>query len=358
MRTKKIAYAALAFALVVAVVFVFVVGKNKEQKYSEPQGVSMNQTHTKKIVFIHHSVGGHWLAHDTGGLVSELNTKGFYVNDITYGWQPGWVENSALKRARNKLFELFNYNPGGAYKIGDHTDIGHYYEWFLGADSERIMEAVYDEDLETTTFGDHPNTIENPGENLENEVVMIKSCYPNTLYRGDGDDKPTEGESPPRNFPAGSDEHTVANCKRIYNDLINYFKKRPDKFFVMVTAPPRMELPNNGKTARAFSNWLVHDWLKANNYNCNNVMVFDLYNVLTSGKSWHENDVGYTTGNHHRFMNNQEQHIVQIENHELYYPRNGEDNHPSKAGLEKATQEFSDLFLYRYNKWIESSLFK
>ena len=41
-----------------------------------------------KLLFIHHSVGGNWLAHDNGGLVSELNKNKYYVNDITYGWNP------------------------------------------------------------------------------------------------------------------------------------------------------------------------------------------------------------------------------------------------------------------------------
>ena len=45
-----------------------------------------------KLVFIHHSVGGHWLAHDNGGLVSELNKNNYYVNDVTYGWEPASLD--------------------------------------------------------------------------------------------------------------------------------------------------------------------------------------------------------------------------------------------------------------------------
>ena len=313
---------------------------------------AMEQQDAKKMVFIHHSVGGHWLAHAQGGLVAELNRKGFYVNDITYGWQPSWVNDSLFKKTRNKIYSLLKYNPRGAYLIGDRTDIGHFYDWFIGPDSQKIMESVYAENNETKTFGDHANTIPNPGLHLENDIVMIKPCYPNTLYRGNAGDPATPGANPPRNFEAGTQEHTVANAKRIYNDILQYIKQRPDKFFIMVTAPPRMELPQDGAVARSFSNWLVHDWLKENKYQNKNVMVFDLFNVLTSGPDWTKNDLAQEEGNHHRMWNGEEQHIVQTDKHVLVYPRNGDNNHPSKAGLEKASKEFVDLFVYRYNKWL------
>lgn len=307
-----------------------------------------------KLIFIHHSVGGHWLAHENGGLAAELNKRGFYVNDITYGWQPSWVEDTLAKRTRNKIYSLLKRNPGGAHKIGDRTDIGHFYDWFVGPDSQKIMKAVYTENNETTRFGDHSNGIPNPGLDLENDIVMIKPCYPNTLYLGNADDQAATGKNPPRNFTAGSPEHTIANAKRIYNDIIAYFKQRPDKFFIMVTAPPRMELPDDGKIARAFSNWLVHDWLRENDHENKNIMVFDLYNVLTSGPDWTKNDLDSKKGNHHRMWDGKEQHIVQVDHHLLVYPRNGKDNHPSKAGLEKATHEFCDLFVHHYQKWLQT----
>jgi len=115
-----------------------------------------------------------------------------------------------------------------------------------------------------------------------------------------------------------------------------------------------MELPDNGKIARAFSNWLVHDWLRENDHENKNVMVFDLYNVLTSGPDWTKNDLGQEDGNHHRMWDGIEQHIVQLDHHLLVYPRNGDNNHPSKAGLEKATHEVVDLFVHRYQEWVAS----
>lgn len=346
MSTKK---AILLFFMALIVLTLWFVFWPKENLST--MQAPMNYTATKKIIFIHHSVGGRWLAHEGGRLVSELNKKGFYVNDITYGWQPAWMEDSVVKKARNKVFEWFKYNPNGAYRIGDRTDIGHYYDWFIGPDSEKIMNAVYRENNETTTFGDHANAIENPGEELENEIVMIKPCYPNSLYRGKGDDKATTGENPPRNFSADSPDHTVANSKRIFNDILAYFKQRPDKFFVLIAAPPRRDLPDSGATARAFNNWLVHDYLRENDYVGQNVVVFDFYNVLTSGPSWEQNDVGVVEGNHHRMWDGLEQHVIQWDNNLLSYPRDGNNNHPSPAGLKKATAEFVDLFVHHYDKW-------
>lgn len=310
-----------------------------------------------KLMFIHHSVGGHWLAHDGGGLVNELNKHGFYVNDITYGWEPAYLTEGAFNKVKRKALQLVRRDKSGPYKIGDRTDIGHWYEWFAGEHAEDIMVAVYKENRETDTFGEHSNAtseapIKNPDENVPNEIIMFKSCYPNSLLRGNPEDRSNSSPNPPRNFVPGSDQHTVANAKRIYNDILNYFGTKPDKFFVVVTAPPRNELPQEGRIARGFNNWLYNDWLKENSYKLNNVFVFDFFNVLTSGFSWKQNDLDQKTGNHHRFWEGREQHIVNSDHHLLVYPRDGgKDNHPSKAGLKKATMEFVPLLMYKYSQW-------
>jgi hypothetical protein len=345
----------IIFAVAVGILGFLQLQDNKQEFDNRLPEVAM-QTGQPKIIFIHHSVGGRWLAHEYGGLVSELNKNNFYVNDITYGWQPSEIGDTWLKKIRNSLFDLLKYKLSGAYKIGDRTDIGDFYDWFAGPDSDSIMKAVYRENNETITFGNHSNSsskypLMNPGESIENEVVMIKPCYPNSLFNGNADDPPTASDNPPRNFSAESKDHTVGNCKRVFNDILNYFKKRPDKFFVIATGPPRVQLPDAGKTTRAFNNWLIHDWLRENNYSGKNVMVFDLYNVLTSSHDWASNDAGLEEGNHHRLRDGSEQHVIQNSNNVLSYPRDGKDNHPSPAGLKKATHEFVDLFVYRYKQW-------
>jgi hypothetical protein len=75
-----------------------------------------------------------------------------------------------------------------------------------------------------------------------------------------------------------------------------------------------------GSNARAFNQWLAHDWLA--NYPLKNVAVFDLYNVLTSNGG--ASDV-------------------------LAYPTT--DDHPNKIGNQKATAEFVPLLNAYYRRW-------
>ena len=119
------------------------------------------------------------------------------------------------------------------------------------------------------------------------------------------------GDNPLRGQDAGSEHHTVANAKGIYNDLLAYFATRQDKLFVVITAPPLAQASTDASraaNARAFNNWLVNDWLDG--YPHNNVAVFDFYNVLTSnGGNADTNDLGQATGNHHRWWNGAVQHM-------------------------------------------------
>lgn len=312
-----------------------------------------NSSAVIKLIFIHHSVGGHWLAHDYGNLVRALNRNNIYVNDITYDWEPKELTDTAAKLAKRKLLKLLKRDDHGAYNIGSRTDIGDLYDWFVGPDSRMIMEDVYRENNETDRFGSHVNDfrLSTQDAGRENEIIVFKSCYPNTLLKGNPNDKPNADVTPPHNYQAGSALHTVANAKRAYNDALAYFKTRPDKFFVVVTSPPRRELPENGRIARGFANWLYYDWLKENKYPLKNVMVFDLYNVLTSGSGANGSDVGKEEGNHHRMWHGHEQHVVAADSNVLFYPRKTGDNHPSPAGLQKATEEFVPLLVEKYHQW-------
>lgn len=327
---------------------------DKESAVTSTNNLSSGNSRTShKLVFIHHSVGGHWLEHGNGDLVRELNRNNFYVNDVTYGWEPRELTDSAFKRAKRKALGVLNRDRSGAYGIGDRTDIGQMYDWFAGPDTALIMSAVFRENNETDRFGDHANDRKLVAfdQERENEIVMFKSCYPNTLFKGEPGDKASSAPNPPRNYTADSEQHTIANAKRTFNEVLNYFKSRPDKFFVVVTPPPRIELPENGRIARAFANWLHDDWLKENSYPYNNVMVFDFYNVLTSAKSENLSDAGEESGNHHRLWKGKEQHIVAVDRHTLAYPRKPGDNHPSPEGLKKATKEFVPLLLEKHRLW-------
>jgi len=70
----------------------------------------------------------------------------------------------------------------------------------------------------------------------ENEIVMFKSCFPNSALMGElSDPVPPIESNPLRGQDSGSEYHTVANAKGIYVDVLEYFRTRQDKLFVVIT---------------------------------------------------------------------------------------------------------------------------
>jgi len=248
---------------------------------------------TVKLIFIHHSCGENWLADEHGGLGRALGENNYFVSDTNYGW-----------------------GPDG---IGDRTDITDWPTWFTGPDSGRYLAALYAESGQNSWY---TRTRPNPGG--ENQVIMFKSCFPNSNLEGAPNDPPARGEW-----------LTVGNAKAIYNELLTYFATRPDKLFLAITAPPVQD-PTYSANARAFNRWLVTEWL--NGYAGSNVAVFDFYNVLTG------------PDNHHRFHNGAIEYVTDRGGDTLYYPTNGDD-HPAPAGNRKATEEFVPLLNVYYHRW-------
>ena len=288
---------------------------------------------TVKLIFIHHSTGGNWLADSNtdqpfGGLGIALMNNNYFVSATNYGWQ---VNGDA---------------------IGDRTDIPNWVEWFTGANSPTILTALYNETGQNVGgFGDWSRLATDPGG--ENRIVMFKSCFPNSNLYGNPTDPP--GTTP-------NDDFTVSNAKAVYNNLLTYFATRQDKLFVVIAAPPMMasDYPDpygdptavqRAANARAFNDWLVNNWLSG--YSHKNVAVFDYYNVLTSnGGNIDTNDAGSATGNHHRWRNNAVEHIQTAANNFSAYPSG--DSHPTSAGHQKATTEFVSLLNVFYNRWVGS----
>ncbi|MFH1268979.1 MAG: carbohydrate binding domain-containing protein [Planctomycetota bacterium] len=247
-----------------------------------------------KLVFIHHSCGENWLSDADGGLGRELARNNYFVSDTNYGW-----------------------GPNG---IGDRTDITDWPEWFTGPESRRCLTALF---REREQHSDYARTAADPGG--ENQVVLFKSCFPNSNLEGNPTDPPARG-----------DGLTVANAKAIYNDLLRHFATRPDKLFVVITAPPVQDR-THAANARAFNTWLVRDWLAG--YRGKNVAVFDFYNVLTGQE------------NHHRFREGRIEHVNASHRNTLHYPSDGDD-HPSRIGNRRATEEFVPLLNVYTNRWI------
>jgi hypothetical protein len=251
-----------------------------------------------KLVFIHHSTGENWLNDDHGKLCIALRNNNYFVSDTNYGWGPADADV-------------------GSDMIGDHTDLGHWYNWFAGPHRDTYLAELFAESGQSCEYS---RLATDPGG--PNQIVMFKSCFPNSKLYGSADDPvPAIGENPLRGQDAGSGEHTVANAKGIYVEILKYFATRPDKLFIAVTAPPLGEFEteaDEAANARAFDNWLVQDWLKG--YPQTNVFVFDFYNVLTSngGPSRTDNpnvhDLGAADGNHHRWRDSAVQHLQTVGN--------------------------------------------
>lgn len=291
-----------------------------------------------KLVFVHHSCGANWLSDWSGSLGEVLGESNYYVSDTSYGWGPLDADV-------------------GSGVIGDHTDIGHWYNWFVGPNHDTYMDALYTTTAQNATYA---RPMADPGG--ENEVIIFKSCYPNSDLGGTPDDPPNDGENLLRGVGAWSDHHTVANAKGIYNDILAYFQTRQDKLFVVITAPPLLPGSTSetaAANARALNNWLVHEWLA--DYPYHNVAVFDFYNVLTTnGGDADTNDYGWVTGNHHRVITStmpiQVQHKTDGDDdaapNYLEYPTGaGTNDHPSVAGNQKATGEFVPLLNAYYSCW-------
>ena len=277
---------------------------------------------TVKLIFIHHSTGQNWLADDNGGLGIALKSNNYFVSDTNYGW-----------------------GPDG---IGDHTDTGDWWTWFRGSKSSTYMHALYNEFGQNASYTRRSS---DPDSSRENEIIMFKSCFPNSAIDGKPTDSANGGSNPLR---GSSDPKTVANVKGIYNDILTYFAAHQDKLFVLIVPPPLAKeatTPAQAANARAVANWLVNKWLA--NYPNKNVAVFDFYSVLTSnGGSAGKNDLGKASGNHDRWWNGRVQHSTTVSSNYLAYPTG--DSHPSQAGNRKATAEYVPLLNYYYHRWADS----
>ena len=286
-----------------------------------------------RLVFIHHSTGENWLVDSNGRLGIALRNNRYFVSDTNYGWGPPDQDC-------------------GYDSIGDHTDIGHWYNWFCGTHCATYLSALYKANGRNCSYS---RLGKNPGG--ENKIILFKSCFPNSNLRGRPGDPARTGPNPLRGQDSSSQYMTVANAKGIYKDLLKYFATRPDKLFVVVTAPPlsaRETSPGAANNTRALNRWLVNNWLSG--YPHKNVVVFDFYNVLTSnGGSPDINDMAMVTGNHHRYWNNAVQYIQPVKRNVSAYPSDEYDSHPSLAGNRKATDEFVKILNVFYHRWQEGS---
>lgn len=115
-----------------------------------------NPSSPVKLVFVHHSTGENWLSDDDGGLGLALRDANWFVNDANYGWGPEDADS-------------------GGGTIGDHTDVGHFYSWFVGPHMDTYLTdlyALFDQNSGYSRLDTDPGGA--------NRIVLFKSCFPNS----------------------------------------------------------------------------------------------------------------------------------------------------------------------------------
>jgi hypothetical protein len=292
----------------------------------------------RKVVFAHHSTGAQLLADARGGLGSDLNDAEYFVSDTYYEWDATSNTN-----------------------IGDNTDIGHWYSWFADTTDQsgtprrdRIMGSLYTEYTKSTpgqaAYGSYTRTVSDPGG--ENEIVIIKSCFPNSDIYDDNTTVPSDLYGRAYDYTVGSvNAHTLSNCKAVYGQLLAYMKAHTGKLFIIITQPPRLSTSTTSgraANARALCDWLRDEWLQDESWAGKNVRVFDYFNVLTD------------PDNHHRIESSVEVHHTEPDSSNYtYYPYSSSDDHPSNTGHQKAAAEFVpllDLWLSAFDAWDPSAM--
>ncbi len=222
-----------------------------------------------------------------------MNANNYYVSEAYYGWSDP-------------------PSPPAQYGVmGDNTDTIHWPYWF----NDDVMPYVYAE----TEPWCYTDSIPNPGG--ANEIILFKSCFPNSEV---GDDS--------------SDEQAI------YNSLLPYFTAHPEKMFVLVVPPPMQNI-SHPELARQISNWLVDPSGYRATYTGKNLFVFDMYNILTD------------PNNHHWVHGGVIQHVITsspanpASPDTLYYPTSSGDDHPNTAGNQKLTAEFVPLLNAWYRQY-------
>lgn len=255
-----------------------------------------------RLLFIHHSVGGTLLA--ANGAIKEDGGTEIYRSHPNGGNLRALLESQG--------YEVHEASRGSV--AGDKTNL---FDWMpkFRQEMPRLLRLEHNDRAS--------------GDGRRNQVVVFKSCFPNSAF--------TEEGAEPGN-PAGPDL-TLSNARATLTALLDEFRKYPDVLFVYLTAPPLAPVefpepawklvakkvlgkPNHAQEfaahaalARRFNNWVTgtDGWLK--DYELENVVAFDFYNILTdNGKS---NLLRFPT-----------------------YTEAGIDSHPSAAGNVRAAAQF------------------
>jgi hypothetical protein len=194
------------------------------------------QNCSKRMVFLHHSVGQGILY--TGGLFESLLGLDILTGSATYGDE-----------------------------IGEKTDMCDWLPKFRNS-----MNLIL-------SFQNHPNRYY--PDNLTNDIIMFKSCFPNSNIIKNGG---TSGD-------AESCKRTISNYQAVFISLKEEFRKFPDKLFIYLTSPPiapEATTSENAARTRRFSTWLMNAYLPLyhRETGLSNFLIFDLFDVLADEENY------------------------------------------------------------------------
>ena len=190
----------------------------------------LDETASARMIFMHHSVGRGLL--ERGKLREQLLNRGILVKGATFGDE-----------------------------LGENTDMNFWLAKFR------------DQMPQILSFKAHPNLYRT--DSVTNNIVMFKSCFPNSDVVADGD-APGDPKVPVR---------TIANYKALFGELMKEFAKHPNTVFIYLTSPPlvpELTTSENANRARTFNTWVVNEFVPMykQETGLNNFAAFDLHAVL------------------------------------------------------------------------------
>lgn len=200
------------------------------QQAVESMNSHFDRLYDFSMVFLHHSVGHGFLYE--GGLQDSLLGLGIVVRGATQG-----------------------------STLGQQTDICDWVPKFRDNLSQIL------------TFRAHPDKFFD--DDRKNDIVMFKSCFPNSGITGDGGDNPD----------FASRERTTANFKAAFAEMQNQLASESGTLFVYMTAPPLVPeetTPEQAARAIAFNKWVIGEYLPSYREatGLDNLAVYDLYSFL------------------------------------------------------------------------------
>ena len=185
---------------------------------------SYNKGNYTNIIFLHQSTG--WNLIDQGGVREQFQNAGFDFWDHDYNYI-GLRDPNGITKGYSYSVPDDNTNPDGFAEIFEQPAYSLPFNTFSGL--------------------------------LQYEVIIIKSCYPNS------------------HIP--SDENLTL-LKNYYLEIRSRMDQYPDKIFIVLTTPPLNPVRTNSETAARAR--IMADWLKSDEFlkGHPNIFTFDFYSYL------------------------------------------------------------------------------